>query len=289
MLRAIRMIQEKTSAPVGDDVTDKQRIKEVADAATGMQRTLQYFLKSMVDHAHNSAAIHEDLANLYPAHQALSNGVATLNKESGIFASAPTIIVRMREVLDKPLVTILARTKELMAAADERGICRAEIAHYTDKVAKLANEGMRGDAKKQEKAESNQAKLLSNQKRFQELDAFLKNAFTTIDDDIAVALNNSIGGFMQLQAAFAADVLACYRAALGATPASFLGGGAGAGAGAGTGFTPSPAASARPAVEAEPEVEAVPSSGLSDFLGGGAAAAPAAPEAAPAAKNPFDM
>ena len=73
---------------------------------------------------------------------------------------APPIIVRMREVLDKPLVTILARTKELMAAADERGICRAEIAHYTDKVAKLANEGMRGDAKKQEKAESNQAKCV---------------------------------------------------------------------------------------------------------------------------------
>ena len=91
MLRAIRMIQEKTSAPVGDDVTDKQRIKEVADAATGMQRTLQYFLKSMVDHAHNSAAIHEDLANLYPAHQALSNGVATLNKESGIFASGACV------------------------------------------------------------------------------------------------------------------------------------------------------------------------------------------------------
>ena len=51
------------------------------------------------------------------------------------------------------------RLTNLFTQADERQVLRAEIAHYREKVIKLANEGL-NDVKAQSKAESNQQKYV---------------------------------------------------------------------------------------------------------------------------------
>ena len=92
----------------------------------------------------------------------------------------------MRRLLEPPTDKIVARTKELLTLIDERMVVRAEVEHYKEKVTKLANEGL-ADVKKQAKAESNQTKLLSVQKRLKELDAILGHAVPELDSEIAGA------------------------------------------------------------------------------------------------------
>ena len=66
--------------------------RTVADAAQTLQRTLGYFFKTMLDHAANTAAVHEDLANLYPASQKASNAVALLNSSGAVFHDTPMMV-----------------------------------------------------------------------------------------------------------------------------------------------------------------------------------------------------
>ena len=65
-------------------------------------------------------------------------------------------------------------------------------------VVRLANEGL-GNDKKQSKAESNQEKLLSNQKRFSELNAQLTAAMATIDAEIGAATDAAIATYTQVR------------------------------------------------------------------------------------------
>ena len=109
---------------------DKKRIKDIADAATTLHRTLGYYLKTLLDHASNTAALHEDLANLYPADEPMSLAIAQLHTSGAVFHDTPAMAEELRRLLEPPLDKILARTKTLAAAAEERQIVRAEIEHY---------------------------------------------------------------------------------------------------------------------------------------------------------------
>ena len=120
-------------------------------------KTMSYWYKTFSDHAANTHAIHEDMANLYPADQSLSVAVAKLNNTAAVFQEVPAAVEELRKTFDPPLAELLAKLAELATKAQERAVARSEIEHYKEKVTKLANEG-KDDAKKQSKAESNQAK-----------------------------------------------------------------------------------------------------------------------------------
>lgn len=61
-----------------------------ADAATTLLKTLGFYYKTFNDHNANSAAVHEDIANLYPANQRLSVAVAHLHTEGKVRAQVAT-------------------------------------------------------------------------------------------------------------------------------------------------------------------------------------------------------
>jgi hypothetical protein len=62
-------------------------------------------------------------------------------------------------LFDASIAELLAKIDELLHLANKRGEERAEITHYQEKIAKLADDAKAAsDPKKQEKAEKNQAK-----------------------------------------------------------------------------------------------------------------------------------
>lgn len=123
-------MKEKTAPVSGEDAEDKKRVKDIADAAATLRRTLGYYLKTLLDHAANTAALHEDLANLYPADRPLSLAVAQLHSSGAVFHDTPAMVEELRRLLEPPIDKILARTAALTAAAEERVLVRAEIEHY---------------------------------------------------------------------------------------------------------------------------------------------------------------
>jgi hypothetical protein len=84
-------LKEKSTPAGGEDAAERQRVKEVLDAANTLHRTLGFFLKSQLDLAANQAALHEDIANLYPADQPLSLAVAQLHSSGQVFHDAPAM------------------------------------------------------------------------------------------------------------------------------------------------------------------------------------------------------
>lgn len=58
--------------------------RSFADAAATLLKTLQFYYKTFADHNANTAAVHEDIANLYPANQRLSVAVAHLHTEGKV-------------------------------------------------------------------------------------------------------------------------------------------------------------------------------------------------------------
>ena len=99
------------------------------------------------------------MANLYPANQALSVPVAKLNNAGSVFLDLPKELDEVRKSIEASIAELLSKVEELMLQANKRGTARAEIGHYQEKIAKLADDAKSvGDPKKQIKAESNQAK-----------------------------------------------------------------------------------------------------------------------------------
>jgi len=194
------------------------------DALRSLERTLGVYARSLVEFAGNASALHLDVANVYPAAEALSPAVMTLNSSAGVLRDAGKMADDVHGSLSKAITGLLGRLKELTAKADERQVCRAEIAHYREKVTRLANEGL-ANAKAQSKAESNQEKLLSNQTRFKVLDAELTEAMATLDHEVAEAMNAAIAHFVASQSTFATGLLHCYGNALAAIPGAIKTGG----------------------------------------------------------------
>ena len=99
------------------------------------------------------------MANLYPANQALSVPVAKLNNAGSVFLDIPKELDEVRKSVEASIAELLSKVEDLMTVATKRGTARSEIAHYQEKIAKLADDAKNvGDAKKQGKAESNQGK-----------------------------------------------------------------------------------------------------------------------------------
>jgi hypothetical protein len=276
MFKALRKIKEKSEVS-GEDATDKKRIKDVEEAVLTVQRTLSYYYKTFLDHNANSFALHEDLANLYPANAKLSASIAALNTSGQVFKDAAAMVEEMKALIEPPLAKLFDRTKALSDAAEERQILRAEIAHYREKVTKLANEGL-ADAGKQNKAESNQQKLFANQRRFQELDHIVNTGLASIDIEIAEVIEKPLAAFLQIHANYSSALLGVYGNAMSAMGAITA--------------IPNAAADA-----ASPEV---PSASLNSFLGSENAQSPTEPSTSESnedssqqppkstAENPFD-
>lgn len=128
-----------------------------AEAALALERTLNFYCRSFAESNSNAAALFLDVANLYPANEALSVCVMTLNSSGGVFRDAGKTADDIHGTLMAPLTALKDRLKALYAKADERQVLRAEITHYREKVTRLANEGL-SNTKAQAKAESNQEK-----------------------------------------------------------------------------------------------------------------------------------
>ncbi len=124
---------EKVAGPVGEvDAEDRKRVKDIQDAALSLQKTMGVFLRVSADAVNTTAALHEDLANLYPAGQPMATAVAALNAATTqtLFADAQAMIAEAKSLLEPPVERIVARTKELLVLIDERHVCRAEVEHY---------------------------------------------------------------------------------------------------------------------------------------------------------------
>ena len=134
-------------------------MQEIRDAATTLTKTLTFWYKTHLDHAANTLAVHEDMANLYPANEALSVAVAKLNNSAAPLQEANGEVEEVKKTFEPAIAELLARLAQLTDKANERAVARKEIEHYKEKIVKLANEGLM-DAKKQVKAESNQAKCV---------------------------------------------------------------------------------------------------------------------------------
>lgn len=53
-----------------------------------------------------------------------------LTAAGAVFKDAPTIVSEIMTAFEKPVASMRARIKQLLALADQRQVCRAEIAHY---------------------------------------------------------------------------------------------------------------------------------------------------------------
>lgn len=126
---------------------------------------------------------------------------------------ATAVVEEIKKELEPPLNEILNRIKSLTAVADQRAFARSEIEHYKDKVTRLANEGL-ADAKKQDKAESNQGKLKENQALFTKLDAELQASLAALDDEIAGLTNGALAAFVSLQVGYNKAVVTVYNGAM---------------------------------------------------------------------------
>ncbi len=138
--------------------------------------------------------------------------VADPSRPPQLFTESASLIEELKKEIEPPLNAILAKVRDNTTMADERAVARAEIEHYKEKVAKLANEGL-ADAKKQDKAESNQGKLKTMQDKFAKLDGDLKKALMVLDYEIANATNAAIATFISLQAAYTRNVATVYDGA----------------------------------------------------------------------------
>lgn len=136
---------------------DAVNYERLAGAVETLERNVGAWCKSFESFAGRTGGIHLDVANLYPAGEALSASVVALNSHSALWGSAPRVAGEVYAALTTPLSKLSERIKSLIALADERHVCRAEIAHYRDKVTRLANDGLE-NVKSQAKAESNQEK-----------------------------------------------------------------------------------------------------------------------------------
>ncbi len=126
-----------------------------------LMKTLTYWYKTFSDHSSNTIAVHEDLANLYPANEPYSVAVAMLNNSAKVFQEAPAAVEELKKAFEAPVADLLAKLHDLANKAHDRQIARAEIKYYQEKVAALANDAHSAtDAKKQSKAESNNAKCV---------------------------------------------------------------------------------------------------------------------------------
>ena len=142
----------------------KRQIGEIREACATLLKTLSYWYKTFADQAANTVAVHEDMANLYPASESLSVAVAKLNNASGQFNEAPAAVEELKRAFEPAIAELMAKLAELAGKAHDRQVARAEIKHYQDKVAALANDATASaDAKKQSKAESNNAKCVRAQ------------------------------------------------------------------------------------------------------------------------------
>ena len=127
-----------------------------------LMKTLTYWYKTFSDHSSNTIAVHEDLANLYPANEPYSVAVAMLNNSAKVFQEAPAAVEELKKAFEAPIADLLAKLHDLSNKAHDRQIARAEIKYYQEKVAALANDAHSAtDSKKQNKAESNNAKCVA--------------------------------------------------------------------------------------------------------------------------------
>jgi hypothetical protein len=180
---------------------------------------LTFYYKSFLDHNSNTAALHEDIANLYPASEKLSVAVATLNQGGNIFHDSVALVDEMKSTIEAPLDGLIAMCASALKKIDRRAFVRAEIEHYKGKIVSLANDAKTGgDAKKEAKAESNQQKLAIVQKEFRELEEELQGILAKLDADVARTINGSVASYMQMMTNYSNGMLHCFGTALAAIP-----------------------------------------------------------------------
>ena len=143
------------------DAETKKHINDIKEACAMLLKTLSYWYKTFSDHSSNTIAVHEDLANLYPANEAYSVAVAMLNNSAKVFQEAPAAVDELKRAFEAPIADLMAKLNDLSTKANDRQIARAEIKYYQEKVATLANAAHSAtDPKQQQKAESNNAKCV---------------------------------------------------------------------------------------------------------------------------------
>lgn len=140
-----------------EDGETKKHIAEIRDATTTLAKTLTFWYKTFSDHGANTMAVHEDMANLYPANESLSVSVAKLNNSTALFQESAAAVDELKKAFEPAVAELLGKLADVTTKAQARGMARSEIEHYKKKVVTLANDGL-ADPKKQVKAESNQAK-----------------------------------------------------------------------------------------------------------------------------------
>ena len=128
-------------------------------------------------------------------------------------------------------------------------------------------------------------RLLSNQKRFKELNAVVTAGIASLDSDVAAAVDAGVAGYAQVSANYASGLLHCFGNSIAAIPGVLRTRSAGpaagvllpsrAGAGSSSSSSPDEAAAAVAASAPVDAVAAAPSRGMSDFLGGSTAASAA--------------
>jgi hypothetical protein len=244
MFKVLRQTKAKlaaTSTASGADADDTKTVAEIRAAAATLKRTLGYYYKSFLDHNANTAALHEDVANLYPASERLSMAVATLNQGSNIFHDSAALVEEMKGTIERPLDELVALCDATLAKIERRAAARAEIEYYKSKVVNLANEAKAAnDAKKEAKAESNQQKLQSVQAEFRSLQDEVGATLARIDAEVARTINGSVASYMQMMSNYSNGLLHCFGSALAAVPVA--GGAAAAASAAATAASPAAAA-----------------------------------------------
>jgi hypothetical protein len=197
----------------------RRTVTEIADAAATLKRTLGFYYKSFLDHNANSAALHEDIANLYPAGEKLSLAVATLNQGGNIFHDSVALVEEMKATIERPLDELIGLCTVTLTKLDRRAIVRTEIEYYKRKIVGLANEAKaEGSSQKEAKAESNQQKLSAVQKEFRELDGDVATTLKTLDAEVARVINGAVASYMQMMTNYSNGMLHCFGAALATIP-----------------------------------------------------------------------
>jgi len=271
MFKVLRQTKAKlatASTASGADADDSKTVAEIRAAAATLKRTLGYYYKSFLDHNANTAALHEDVANLYPASERLSMAVATLNQGSNIFHDSAALVEEMKGTIERPLDELAALCDATLAKIERRAAARAEIEYYKSKVVNLANEAKAAnDAKKEAKAESNQQKLQAVQAEFRTLQDEVGATLARIDAEVARTINGSVASYMQMMSNYSNGMLHCFGTALAAVPGAGAGGAAAAAGGGGGGVGAAAAAAA--AAAGAPAAAAAAAAAAAEGAGGG--------------------
>ena len=105
-----RKVVEKTAAGSEEDKEDKKKLSDLKTAVESLAKTETFFLKSLGEFAANSAALHADLANVYPASEPLAQAIMALGSSPGAatLREAPAHVQSIKAAFSEPTAVRLS-------------------------------------------------------------------------------------------------------------------------------------------------------------------------------------